>query len=269
MKVSVLMLTYNHEEYILKAIEGILLQEVDFDVELIIGNDSSSDISDLIINDYLKACKTHISVNYYYHERNIGMHNNYIFIHGKATGKYIAHCEGDDYWTDPLKLQKQVDFMEANPDYSICFHNVSIYDEINRLMVTDNITRKVNETTGITDLALGNYLHTPSVLLLNDFKIPDWFKDVTIGDWSLYMLQCGNRKIKKLEDIMAVYRISSTNYWSSKSKEYRINSTLETIITVLENADLPRSAKNILKDRITTKKQKRSLIKRVWRKLKK
>jgi len=133
--------------------------------------------------------------------------------------------------------------------------------------LADNITRRVHETTDITDLALGNYIHTPSVLLRNDIKIPEWFKEVALGDWSLYMLQCGNRKIKKLEDIMAVYRISSTNYWSSKSKEYRINSTLETVKIVLENADLPRSAKNILKDRVTTIKQKRSLIKRVWRKL--
>src|SRR5690606_559849 len=98
-----------------------------------------------------------------------------------ARGNYIALCEGDDYWTDPLKLQKQVDFLEVNLDYSICFHNVKIYNQEGKTFQKDTITRDVNETTGEEELAKGNYIHTPSVVLRNDFNIPLWFNKVSMG----------------------------------------------------------------------------------------
>lgn len=263
--VSACVITYNQKNFIRNCLEGVIAQEMKFSYEIVISDDCSSDGTFEICLEY--ALKYPDLIRIIKRDENIGMIGNWRETIYSCRGKYIALCEGDDYWTDPFKLKKQVGFMEANPGYSICFHNVSIFDEINRVMLADNITRRVNETTDITDLAIGNYIHTPSVLLRNDVKIPEWFKEVTLGDWSLYMLQCGNRKIKKLEDVMAVYRISATNYWSSKSKEYRINSTLKTVEKVLEYAELSPQVKEILKKRLTNKKLKMSIIKRVLKKI--
>jgi glycosyltransferase involved in cell wall biosynthesis len=120
MLVSVIMLTYNHEDYIIQAINGILAQQVNFEYELIIGNDASTDNSDEVIKKHLKSCGNQ-NIKYILNDRNKGVIENYILLFEKAKGKYLAICEGDDYWTDSLKLQKQVDFLEANPHYSFCW----------------------------------------------------------------------------------------------------------------------------------------------------
>lgn len=119
--VSVVMITYGHEKYIRQAIEGVLMQQGDFDLELVIANDCSPDNTDAVVQDVLSHHSNAHWIRYVRHEKNIGMMPNFIFALQQAKGKYIALCEGDDYWTDPCKLQKQVDFLEANPDYSICW----------------------------------------------------------------------------------------------------------------------------------------------------
>src|SRR5690554_2607359 len=121
--VSVVMPTYNHEKYIRQAIEGVLMQETDFLFELIIIEDCSVDDTKKIALEY--AEKHPEIINVLGAEKNLGITDNYFRAMGAITGKYIAICEGDDYWTDPLKLQKQVNFMETNPDCSLCFHPIS------------------------------------------------------------------------------------------------------------------------------------------------
>lgn len=116
--VSVCMITYNHENFIKNAIEGILMQKTSFPIELIIGEDCSTDNTRKIVEDYEGKYPNLIFAQY--SEKNLGMMNNFFNVLQAARGKYIALCEGDDYWTDPLKLQKQVDFMEENPDCVIC-----------------------------------------------------------------------------------------------------------------------------------------------------
>lgn len=120
------MITYGHENYIREAIEGVLMQQIDFSVELIIANDCSPDNTDIIVNDIIATNKSTIEIVYKKHDKNIGMMANFIFALNLAKGKYVALCDGDDYWTDPLKLQKQVDFLEENQDYSIIGHNLFI-----------------------------------------------------------------------------------------------------------------------------------------------
>lgn len=175
---------------------------------------------------------------------------NFIFSLKKCTGKYIALCEGDDYWTDPLKLQKQVDFLEGNPEYGICFHNVRIYNQELGFIEKDTTTRKVPESTSIIDLAKGNYIHTPSVMLRNDFKIPSWFNKVPLGDWSLYMLSIKGRKIFKFEEEMGVYRMHSQSVWSKKTRQHRIENTLKSFCLVEENLFLPNEVLTVLKEKI-------------------
>ncbi|PRZ20085.1 glycosyltransferase family 2 protein [Flavobacterium granuli] len=205
--VSVCMITYGHENYIRKAIEGVLMQECDFEVELIIVNDCSPDKTDLVIRDILENHPRKKWIKYIRQENNLGMMPNFIFALGQCSGAYIALCEGDDYWIDPLKLQKQVDFLEENLEYVLCFHKVAILKTDGEI-VDDFITVVPENYETIETLArLGNYIHTPSVVFRNIIKkFPFEFEFTPIGDFFLYMMLAEHGKLKYLEDKMGVYR---------------------------------------------------------------
>ena len=118
-KVSVCMATYNHQKYIKQAIEGILMQKTDFEFELLISNDFSTDSTSQIINEIIINNPNGFRIVFYEQEYNLGMHLNGDFLLKKAQGKYIAICEGDDFWTNPNKLQIQFDYLEQNINQSI------------------------------------------------------------------------------------------------------------------------------------------------------
>jgi len=190
MMVSVCVITYKHEQFIEQTLENILSQQVNFDFEVIVSDDCSPDNTVAVINDFIaRHPKGHL-VKFYPQEKNIGVLPNFIFALKACTGKYTAICEGDDYWTNNTKLQQQVDFLEANTDYAICFHKASIvygegvepgYPEINR---------HTPGTTTINDLAGGNFIHTPTVIFRNIMKgdFPAWFSTAYPGDWPLHIL---------------------------------------------------------------------------------
>ena len=115
---SIVMITYNHEPYIRQAIEGVLMQETFFNIELVIGEDCSTDKTRSICEEY--ADKFPDKINLLPTEGNLGMMPNFMRTLEARTGKYIALCEGDDYWTDSLKLQKQLDFLEENEECVVC-----------------------------------------------------------------------------------------------------------------------------------------------------
>lgn len=217
MIVSVLMITYGHEKYIRQAIESVLMQECNFDYELIVANDCSPDLTHDIVNEIISSNSKGNLIKYINHLQNIGMQSNYIDAYHNCKGKYIATCEGDDYWTDPLKLQKQVDFLESNPDYVLCFHPVSIL-KTNGEIVDDFITTIPENYETIETLArLGNYIHTPSVVFRNVIReFPFEFSQTPIGDYFLYMMLAEHGKLKYLEDKMCVYRYG-VGVYSSKT----------------------------------------------------
>jgi glycosyltransferase involved in cell wall biosynthesis len=108
MKVSVLMITYNHEKFIAQAIDSILMQQTDFEYEIVVGDDFSKDRTRAILDNYKKKHPSKIKL--LFPDRNLGMHRNFIQTLNSCQGQYVALLEGDDYWTSPYKLQKQVDF---------------------------------------------------------------------------------------------------------------------------------------------------------------
>jgi glycosyltransferase involved in cell wall biosynthesis len=112
--VSVVTITYKHEQYILDTVKGVLNQETDFEVEYIIADDCSPDDTQKVVSEFLENHPKAAWVKYTRHEENKGMNPNFVWALNQCRGKYIALCEGDDYWTDPLKLQKQVDHLEKN-----------------------------------------------------------------------------------------------------------------------------------------------------------
>lgn len=126
--VSVVMLTYNHEPYIRRAIEGVIMQKADFEFELIIGEDCSQDRTREICFEYQKKYPDKIRV-LWWHKNVFGLGGNARRTRAYCRGEYMAMCEGDDYWTDPHKLQKQVDVMRKHPDVSLCFTNGDVFFE--------------------------------------------------------------------------------------------------------------------------------------------
>lgn len=205
--VSVVMITYNHENYIKEAIEGVLMQESNYQIELIIANDASSDTTDSVIESIIKNHPRGSWISSIKHENNIGMMPNFIFALEQCSGKYIALCEGDDYWTDPLKLQKQVGYLESNAEYVLCFHPVDIL-KMDGSVVDDFITSLPENYQSIETLArLGNFIHTPSVVFRNVLEeIPMEFYRSPIGDYFLYMMLLEHGELKYISDKMAVYR---------------------------------------------------------------
>lgn len=216
--VSICCLTYNHEKYISQCLEGFLIQKTNFIFEVLIHDDASTDNTAKIIREYEKKYPNIIKPVYQSenkYSKGISVSATYNF--PRVKGKYIAMCEGDDYWTDPLKLQKQVDVLEANLDHSICYHKVDILEDgvikTNQSDFTEERYKKVNKENHltITDLLkVRNFMHTPSVLFRRSClpkQIPFEMRYSTVGDYFFYvMLTVNNQLIYKLNDTMAVYR---------------------------------------------------------------
>jgi len=214
--VAVWMVTYNHENYIAQAIEGVIKQHSTFKFNLFIGEDCSTDNTKKICLEYEQKYPEIIqvistSVN------NIKQNSKNIYDACFSCGaKYIAMCEGDDYWYDEHKLQKQVDFLEANPHYAICFHSVyEMGDNKNLHMSYLNKSNK-EESYTIEDLAKDNFIHTPSVVFRNRLfeEFPTWFHLSPVGDYVLHMLNARCGLIKYFPEPMAVYRRHSGSMWS-------------------------------------------------------
>ena len=225
--VSVVMITYNHEKYIKQAIEGVLMQKTDFDVELILSNDCSTDQTDKVIKAVLKEHqgKHNIKVRYYNHLVNKGSMENFIWSMQQAQGKYIALCEGDDYWTDPYKLQKQVDFLERNENVSMCFTNGIIYDVKSK----SKINTLYNYKSGIIDkynfIKKGSSAFITASIMIKKKVVDKFLLDnnrftFNIGDLPLMLFSCIEGEIGYINDITCVYRLNTPNSWTEKHQNY-------------------------------------------------
>lgn len=210
--VSICCLCYNHEPYIRECLDGFMLQKTNFVFEVLIHDDASTDKSADIIREY-EAKYPHIIKPIYQIEnqysKGIGVTRIYQF--PRAKGKYIAMCEGDDYWTDPYKLQKQVDFLEANEEYSICFHKAKVFNQNALEYVFEQPDVNHNSVFSLNDFLQNNPIATASVVFRSDCirTIPDWFSKVPFGDYALYLLILDRSKknVMYFSDIMSVYRL--------------------------------------------------------------
>lgn len=127
--VSIVCISYNHEKYIRQCLDGFLMQKTSFPFEIIISDDVSTDSTHDIIKEYIRNDQRGLIIDVS-PQKNLGVINNWRQAHEKAGGKYIAYCEGDDYWLDSEKLQKQVDFLESHPDHGLCFTNYEIRKDL-------------------------------------------------------------------------------------------------------------------------------------------
>jgi glycosyltransferase involved in cell wall biosynthesis len=235
MKASVSLITYNHAPFIAQAIESVLMQQTGFEFELLIGEDDSTDGTREIVKSYQAKHPDRIRV--LWNDRK-----NVVYVNGKPTGQwnfinnirntrgqYVALLDGDDYWTSPLKLQKQVDFLEKAPDCALCFHNVRILDESDPARLDLHHTGPMRGRYELADLLMGNFMHTCSVVfrarLFDDF--PAWIFKCPMGDWPLHVLNAQHGKIGYLDEVMGVYRKHSGGFWSGQERLQILANTLQ------------------------------------------
>ncbi|WP_439556992.1 glycosyltransferase family 2 protein [Dyadobacter sp.] len=215
MKVSVCVPTYNHEKYIAQMLEGAFMQKTDFEFEIVIGDDASTDSTQAIIREYDQKMPGIIRA--FLHSENQGPseprefagRNNVLQLVKACRGEYVAMCEGDDYWTDPLKLQKQVDFLDNNPDFSVCHHNMRVvYEDGSPEHLFNKPDQKL--VSGIEDILEDKWFFaTASWLYRNPFLDQDfaeWHAKAAAGDWALMIQLAARGKISYLPDVMGVYR---------------------------------------------------------------
>ena len=227
--VSACIITYNHDLYIRDCLEGAINQKVNFAYEIIVGDDCSSDKTMQICIEYAKKYPDLIKL--WPRQKNLGMIGNWIKTIEDCSGRYIALCEGDDFWTDPYKLQKQVDFLEANPEYAICFHRVFEKNELDEIKSSFSPIHS-NISTFEDLIRNNNYIHTGSSIFRNNLfgEFPEWFVDCEVADYVLHLLNAQYGKIYFMEDTMAVYRINSQSTWGSKDDSYRYSKWLKLLL---------------------------------------
>lgn len=226
---SICCTTFNHAQFIRQCLDGFLMQKTNFDFEVVIHDDASTDDTKEIIEEYTLRYP-HIFFPKIQQENQFSkgvrdIMTRYNF--PRCRGKYIALCEGDDYWTDPLKLQKQVDFLETNDDYVICYHNASIIDEQgNKVSESKLPSNSKKDFSPIELIVQMPFILTLSVCFRNVInEFPEEFKKVLNGDSFIFSLLGSFGKGKYMEDIRpAVYRLHQGSIWSSLSaKEQKIN----------------------------------------------
>lgn len=204
---SVCMISYNHEEFIKEAILGIINQKTSFPFELVISDDASTDATHDSILEVTKNLHEHITLNYFRQDPNLGMYPNFEFALNQCQGKYVALCEGDDYWIDVNKLQKQVTFLEAHPDYNLVTAYVRQYFEIDDRFVDQQPLDAF--TFDYKDMLIKNHCSTCTTMYRNFIGENDTLKLLPDmgGDGQLWMRALGKHgKAKKMAEVFAVYR---------------------------------------------------------------
>jgi glycosyltransferase involved in cell wall biosynthesis len=228
MKLSVPIITYNHERFIANALESVLMQHVDFSYEIVVGEDCSTDATREILLSYQKRFPDKIRL--LLPEKNLGMMGNFIATLKACRGEYIALLEGDDYWTSSNKLQKQVAFLDAHPECSACFHNVLITHE--STPEKDCFFHEAplsHSYFHLKDIVSSHFIPTCSTVYRGGLfeKFPDWYKDMPMGDWPLHILNAEHGSYAYLDEVMATYRVHGGGIWSSSDRLGILNKTIQ------------------------------------------
>jgi glycosyltransferase involved in cell wall biosynthesis len=220
-----------HDRFLDDALKGVLCQVTNFKFEILISDDASPDNTRSVLEKYLSSSNQNIDIKYFRHSENKGAISNFEWTLNRCTGKYIAICEGDDYWTDPFKLQRQVDFLENNKDYVLSFHNRTIRDYDGELIRNNSLPNSIKRDLNFEDLAQGIFtIPTQTVVFRNCIKkFPNNFSMVLNGDTFLYLLLSKKGKFFFDKEINgAVYRIHDGGVWSSIKYEKKLIESKKT-----------------------------------------
>lgn len=245
--VTVVCITYKHEEFIAQALDSFLMQKTNFKFKIFVGEDCGPDRTADIIREY--AQKYPDIIVPFLREKNMGAQRNLIDMCQQATSPYIAFCEGDDYWVDPYKLQKQVDYMEAHPEIRVCctqteiiapkdWHLRSWYKPMpdGKLLLPDSTPGYKRFPTFTPAQILNiNVAHTSTHFYRwnYDLVLPDWYFEGIIGDMPLLLIQLGNTRLGHIPEVTSAYRINEGSIFFNKNREQHFLNTRRDMIRYL------------------------------------
>ena len=221
--VSIRCLTYNHAPYIRQCLDGFVKQKTNFRFEAIVHDDASTDGTQDIIREYAEKYPDIIKPIYetenQYSKRD-GSLRRVIDSAMSPTSKYIAICEGDDYWTDPQKLQKQVDFLEGHSDYTMTCHRVKCFSESDQKFIREDYCYEKSQDIRVKDIIYrtGLFIPTCSIIYRKEVKdnYPDYCTKCLVGDYPLQIMCAMKGKTYYFNDLMGVYRVNNNNSWMGK-----------------------------------------------------
>lgn len=245
--VTICCITYKHEEFIRDALDSFLMQKTNFKYKIFVGEDCGPDSTADIVREYAEKYPDIIVP--FLREKNMGAQANLIDLCNHATSPYIAFCEGDDYWVDEYKLQKQYDYMQANPELRVAFTKAEISapddwflrswfkaDKQGRLVFPDcEPTYKPKKKSALYtawDCVWVFPAHTATVFYRwnYDVEIPDWYFTGIIGDHPIFLMQLGEGKAGMLNDVTAVYRRSDVGvYMSADMDEHFMKTRIDHV----------------------------------------
>ena len=227
--VSICCTAYNHAKFISECLDGFLLQKTNFNFEVLIHDDASTDGTQDIIKAYQAKYPNIIKPIFQtdnQYSKGVKPFIKYLF--PASQGKYIAMCEGDDYWTDPLKLQKQVDFLEGNEEYSLCFTRFQTKDESTNTFLDDKNSKHFDINLSFIDYDFerfyrGWHIGTQTVMFINTPETKNFFKQYQLPrDMHLYVELLKQGKGACIKDFCAVYRLTGKGVYTSTSKFQQI-----------------------------------------------
>jgi len=228
-KVSVAMITYQHEAFIAQAIESVLRQQTPFPVELVIGEDCSTDGTREIVQRY--AARYPEAVRPLLARQNLGMHENLRQTLSACRGQYVAFLEGDDYWTSPQKLERQVAFLDAHPEFVMCYHRVRFFleGEDRGFFEEPPPERRTHRT--IESLLNYSSIATCSVVCRRAWlpEPPVGFTALRMADWPLWMLLARHGDVGFVDELMAEHRFHDGGIYSSLNGHERLQAQVEVL----------------------------------------
>jgi glycosyltransferase involved in cell wall biosynthesis len=245
--VDVCVITYNQQNYILNCLDSVLEQRLNEKYNIIVSDDSSTDgTSKLLTEHYSEFKNVYIHVNM----ENTGVSKNFLSCIYQSTAKYVSICEGDDFWNDRFKLQKQVEILEKNPDCSFCFTDVSTIENDKVTGVHPNLGKKILKFTSI-DLAdqAGSIAQTCSLVIRRQYleRLPDWVLKSYTLDWCLQLYLSKFGPAIYLPEVTATYRIHEKGIWSKLSPFEGWRKNLAFYKTALRQLPDKSSKKRLLK----------------------
>jgi glycosyltransferase involved in cell wall biosynthesis len=231
MKVSVILMTYNHERFIAQAIESVLAQE-GVDYEIVVTEDCSTDRTREVIQRYAQQYPDRFRL--FYSERN--QHDGEVLIRAfrAARGEYIAVLDGDDYWTSPHKLRRQVDLLDARRDFALCFHATTV---VNESGVAQGRLAWNKPTAALTDLLRTNIIATASVMYRRETvtEFPEWQNRVQSQDWAIHILFASSGDIGYIDEPMAARRMHPGGQWVGQSYRMQLQHDIAFYRTLRPN----------------------------------
>lgn len=217
--VSIACLTFNHTEFITQAIDSFASQKTNFHFEIVVGDGGSTDGNREKIEE-LANKYSNIHFQLVFPDKDPGIFGTIQLIIQNARGKYLAFCEGDDFWTHPEKLQIQIDYMETQPNCSLCFHRIGILKDGQIF----NKQTPVPVNPQITDLIQQNFLYTPTCVYRKSTldHIPQEFLSHNTADYFLHVLAASQGEMHYIDEEMAVYRLHDGGYWLNRTEKDRL-----------------------------------------------